>query len=627
MLMVSIAALPGHLGWGECTTRTMSDSMAPPLLTLRNAHLRIGSQVLFADLDLAIGRDDRICLVGRNGAGKSTLLKVIADLIELDAGERFLQPRTTVAYLPQEPDLPTGATALEATISGLGPDDEMSHHLAEAMLARFEIAPDRCIDGFSGGEARRVALARAMVQEPEILLLDEPTNHLDIKAIEQLEQDLKDFRGAIVMISHDRRFLSALSQKTWWLDRGKVRASDQGFDHFDSWSAEVLQNEEAELHRLSKAIEAETEWLHFGVTARRKRNQGRLRRLKAMRQERAEQIRPEGQAKLETGIANKSGRLVIEAKTITKSFGDHLIIDGFSTRIMRGDRVGIIGPNGAGKTTLIRLLTGSMPPDEGTIRLGTQLDVALIDQRRDGLDLSATPWETLCPDGGDQVEVQGRWRHVVGYLKDFLFRPEQLRTPIKALSGGERNRLLLAKQLAHPANLLVLDEPTNDLDMDTLDLLLEMLADFAGTLLLVSHDRDFLDRLVTSTIVFEGKGRIAEYAGGYSDYMRQRPEAADAGSSAPDRTNKRAKQPKPDRQRDRQSKQHERALTRTLKEIEKLQSQKTILESELDDADLYARDPGSFQAKSDQLAKLQQQLEDAEERWLELEIASEAAAS
>lgn len=602
--------------------------MAPPLLTLRDAHLRIGSQILFADLSLAISRDDRICLVGRNGAGKSTLLKVIANLIELDAGERFLQPRTTVAYLPQEPDLPPGTTALEATLQDLSPDhDESAHYLGEAMLERFGIEPDRCVDDFSGGEARRVALAKAMVKSPEILLLDEPTNHLDIEAIEKLEQDLLDFRGAIVIISHDRQFLSALSKQTWWLDRGKVRSVDQGFDHFDSWSAEVLQNEETELYRLSKAIESETEWLHFGVTARRKRNQGRLRRLKAMRQERAEQIRPEGRAKLEAAVANKSGRLVIEAKEITKSFGDQTIIEAFSTRIMRGDRVGIIGPNGAGKTTLIRLLTGAMPPDQGSVRQGTQLDTAVIDQRRDGLDLNATPWQTLCPDGGDQVEVQGRWKHVVGYLRDFLFRPEQLRTPVKALSGGERNRLLLAKQLAHPANLLVLDEPTNDLDMETLDLLQEMLADFEGTLLLVSHDRDFLDRLVTSTIVFEGQGRISEYAGGYSDYLIQRPPpAAAAELSVLGGTNKTPKL-KPDRNRKNPSKQQERALAKVLKEMEQLQAKKAVLEAGLADADLYARNPGAFQTKTDELALLQQKLDDAEERWLELEVAAEAAAS
>ncbi|MGI9509954.1 MAG: ABC-F family ATP-binding cassette domain-containing protein, partial [Geminicoccaceae bacterium] len=451
--------------------------MAPPLLTLRNAHLQIGSQTLFADLDLTIGRHDRVCLVGRNGAGKSTLLKAIAGLIDLDDGERFLKPRTSVAYLPQDPLLPAGVSALHVVLEGLSSDQRAvsGDHLAEQSLARFDIDPTLQSDAASGGEARRIALARALVGSPDILLLDEPTNHLDIQAIERLENDLQSFRSAVVMISHDRRFLSSLSKRTWWLDRGRIRVLDQGFEGFETWSQDLLAQEEADLHRLSKTIEAETEWLHFGVTARRKRNQGRLRRLKALRQERAERIRPEGQVKLESQSAGASGRLVIEAKSIAKRFGDREIIKDFSTRIMRGDRIGIIGPNGAGKTTLIRLLTGGLAPDQGLVRLGTKLDIAEIDQRRDLLDPSKSPWQTLCPDGGDQVEVQGRFRHVVGYLRDFLFRPEQLRTPIRALSGGERNRLLLAKQLARPANLLVMDEPTNDLDMETLDLLQEML--------------------------------------------------------------------------------------------------------------------------------------------------------
>ena len=603
--------------------------MAPPLLTLRNAHLQIGSQTLFADLDIAIGRDDRVCLVGRNGAGKSTLLKAIAGLIELDGGERFLQSRTSVAYLPQEPLLPSEKTALQVTLEGLkaGHENDADHYLAEQALAHFGIDPTLKTDALSGGETRRIALARALIDNPDILLLDEPTNHLDIQAIERLEEDLRSFRGAVVMISHDRRFLSSLSKRTWWLDRGKVRVLDQGFDGFETWSQGLLAEEEADLHRLSKTIEAETEWLHFGVTARRKRNQGRLRRLKALRQERAERIRPEGQVKLESQSAGASGRLVIEAKSITKRFGERTIIEDFSTRIMRGDRIGIIGPNGAGKTTLIRLLTGELAPDQGLVRLGTKLDIAEIDQRRDLLDPSKSPWQTLCPDGGDQVEVQGRFRHVVGYLRDFLFRPEQLRTPIRALSGGERNRLLLAKQLARPANLLVMDEPTNDLDMETLDLLQEMLTDFAGTLLLVSHDRDFLDRLVTGTIALEGDGQARDYAGGYTDYLRQRPPPpppADGrlrGASS-------AEMPKRDhRQAGREAKQRERDLARLLKTIERLQDEKRALETALADPDLYAKDPYGFAKKSEQLTRVQSQLDEAEERWLVLELDAEAAAS
>lgn len=610
--------------------------MAPPLLTLRGAHLRIGSQTLFADLDVAIERDDRICLVGRNGAGKSTLLKAIAGSIDLDRGERFLQPRTRVAYLPQDPALPKGASARDVVLDGLGAQDAdgAADHLADAALARFDIAPDLAVDHLSGGEARRIALARAMVGDPEILLLDEPTNHLDIKAIERLEADLQGLHGALVMISHDRRFLTALSRSIWWLDRGKVRRLDQGFGAFESWSADVLAEEEAELHRLAKAIESETDWLHFGVTARRKRNQGRLRRLETMRQERAERLRPEGQVKLDVQTAAKSGRLVIEAEAVAKRFAERTIIQDFSTRIIRGDRIGIIGPNGAGKTTLIRLLTGDLSPDSGRVSLGTNLRIASIDQRRDSLDLTKSPWQTLCPDGGDQVEVQGRFRHVVGYLKDFLFRPEQLRTPISALSGGERNRLLLARELARPANLLVMDEPTNDLDMDTLDLLQEMLADFDGTLLLVSHDRDFLDRLVTSTIVLEGDGKAMEYAGGYTDCQRQLRSAtagltkglAPAETSLPEKT--KAAAPKADhREAGRAQRQAERDRARLERQMERLQAEKTTLEAALADPGLYARDPTAFETKSAELARVQKELEQTEERWLEVELQAEAAAS
>jgi ATP-binding cassette subfamily F protein uup len=604
--------------------------MASPLLTLRNAHLRIGSQTLFADLDVAIGRDERICLVGRNGAGKSTLLKAIAGLIELDSGERFLQPRTQVAYLPQDPDLPKGASARSAVLSALAADaDEGDRsYLADSMLERFGISPDLLVDAASGGEARRVALARALITDPDILLLDEPTNHLDIQAIERLEADLQSFRGAVVTISHDRRFLTALSQSTWWLDRGKVRVNEKGFDSFEDWSATVLAEEEAEVHRLAKAIEAETEWLHFGVTARRKRNQGRLRRLHAMRQEKAERLRPEGQARLETQTAGKSGRLVIEADEIEKRFGERLILHGFSTRIMRGDRIGIIGPNGAGKTTLIRLLTGDLPPDSGHVRLGTNLDIAKIDQRRDSLDLGKSPWETLCPDGGDHVEVQGRFRHVVGYLKDFLFRPEQLRTPIRALSGGEQNRLVLAQQLARPANLLVMDEPTNDLDMDTLDLLQEMLAEFDGTLLLVSHDRDFLDRLVTSTIVLEGDGTAMEYAGGYSDYRRSVTAGFTRTETEPGKPAAPPTKAKGDhRIAGRQKRQSERDRAKLEKRMEQLQAEQADLEAALADPDLFARNADAFDAKSKRLTALQNELQDVEERWLELELAAEASAS
>jgi ATP-binding cassette subfamily F protein uup len=591
--------------------------MPPPLLSLRDATVRPGGQPLFAGLSLAVAKGDRISLVGRNGSGKSTLLKALAGLIELDAGERFLQPRTRVAYLPQEPEVDPTASALATTLAGLpaGTDLATDRPRAEALLAGLGIDPAAAVDRLSGGEARRVTLARALVGDPDVLLLDEPTNHLDLPTIERLEQDLTTFRGGLVLVSHDRAFLSALSRTIWWLNRGELRVLGQGFAAFDAWSEAMLAEEEAALARLDKRIAAETDWSHHGITARRKRNQGRLRRLQALRQERARRSAPLGSARLTAATDPAGGRLVIEAENLGKRFGARVIVERFSTRILRGDRVGIIGPNGAGKTTLLRLLTGELAPDEGSVRLGIGLTVGRVDQRRASLDLDATPWQMLCPDGGDQVMVQGRFRHVVGYLRDFLFRPEQVRTPIRALSGGERNRLLLAKQLATPCNLLVLDEPTNDLDMDTLDLLQEVLAEFAGTLLLVSHDRDFLDRLVTSVIAFEGGGRVQEYAGGYSDYLRQRRPVTPPPSVPRPTARPKAGGPSPARLASRR----QRALERLLAEIEALEAAIAGLERELADPELFRRDPGAFQARAARLAGLRDALGAAEQRWLALE--------
>jgi ABC transport system ATP-binding/permease protein len=590
--------------------------MPPPLLSLRDATVRPGGEPLFAGLSLAVSKGDRICLVGRNGAGKSTLLRALAGLIELDAGERFVQPRTQVAYLPQEPELDPTASALAAALASLpvSADLAFDRARAEALLERLAIDPARPVATLSGGEARRVALAQALVGDPDVLLLDEPTNHLDLPTTLRLEQDLAGFRGGLVLVSHDRAFLSALSRTIWWLDRGELRILGQGFAAFDAWSEAVLAEEEAALGRLDKRIALETDWSHHGITARRKRNQGRLRRLQTLRQERARRSAPVGSAKLAAATDPAGGRLVIEAEGVAKRFGDNVIVERFSTRILRSDRVGIIGPNGAGKTTLLRLLTGQLAPDEGSVRLGVGLSVGQVDQRRASLDLDATPWRLLCPDGGDQVMVQGRFRHVVGYLRDFLFRPEQARTPIRALSGGERNRLLLARQLATPCNLLVLDEPTNDLDMDTLDLLQEILAEFAGTLLLVSHDRDFLDRLVTSVIAFEGGGRVQEYAGGYSDYLRQRPPEA-VSPAMPRPAAKLKAGPGPARLESRR----QRELARVIAEIEALEAEIAGLERELADPDLFRRDPRGFEQRTLRLGELQGVLEAAEQRWLALE--------
>jgi ATP-binding cassette subfamily F protein uup len=598
-----------------------------PLLSLRNATVRIGPDPVFTDLGLTVGRGDRICLIGRNGAGKSTLLKALAGLIELDGGERFVQPRTTVAYLAQEPDFLGHRTVLEVVLAGLagGGSVETRRHLAEAAVARFDLDPLRASETLSGGEARRAALAAALVGEPEILLLDEPTNHLDLAAIEQLEQELASFRGGLVMVSHDRAFLTRLSRTLWWLDRGRLRVQGEGFAAFEAWSDQVLESEAGELRQLEKTIAAETEWSHQGITARRRRNQGRMRRLETLRRERAQRPAASGSVRLAGPALAAGGKQVIEALSIGKSLDGRLLIDDFSTRILRGDRAGIIGPSGAGKTTLLRLLTGELAPDRGVVRLAANLQTAFVDQRRASLDPNWTPWQTLCPDGGDQLMVQGRWRHVAGYLRDFLFRPEQFRTPLRVLSGGERNRLLLARQLAQPCSLMVLDEPTNDLDMDTLDLLQEVIADFEGTLLLVSHDRDFLDRLVTSVIAFEGHGRVRESAGGYSDYRRQRPKLQESGRAAAKPSSTKTADGPAARSARAAAKSPQRELARLLPRIDTLQGSIRALEQRLSDPDLFCRDAEAFAAASAELGALQAELETAEQRWLELAVELEHA--
>ena len=599
--------------------------MAPPVLALKNARLRIGQQELFVGLDAVLARGDRACLVGRNGSGKSTLLRVLAGLTELDSGEVFVQPRITTAYLPQEPVLPTVASLADLVLLGLPAAErgEAARYRADILLHELGMEPERAPEGLSGGEIRRVSLAQALVAEPEVLLLDEPTNHLDLPTIEWLEERLAAFAGSFVVISHDRRFLTRLSTRTWWLDRGTLRMSERGYAGFEAWSTEVLAAEEAEIQRLDKRLEAETHWLHRGVTARRKRNMGRLRNLQDLRQQRRQLIPPPGSVKLPGGSPALSGRLVIEAEGISKSFGDRAVLQPFSTRILRGDRVGVLGPNGAGKTTLLKLLTGELAPDTGSVRLGTGLELARFDQHRAQLDPERTPWDILCPHGGDRVQVQGVSRHVVGYLRDFLFRDEQARQPVKALSGGERNRLLLARILAQPANLLILDEPTNDLDIETLDLLEELLADHAGTLLLVSHDRDFVDRLVTSTIAFEAPGVAREYAGGYTDWLRQRPAPQPAPLAAPTKSMKAAAPPRPAAFPAKLQRELDRLPDRMAAVEADIAGRETVLA----DPGLYVRDPQAFARTTGELESLRSDLAALEERWLELESLRESQAS
>jgi len=590
-------------------------------LALRNAAVSFGGRPLFQGISLAVAKADRICLVGRNGSGKSTLLKALAGLIDLDAGERFVLPGITVSYMPQEVTIAVGLTIADHVAGGLAEHAEGRGYRVQQVLDQVGLDGARPAENLSGGEERRASLARALVSDPDILLLDEPTNHLDLPTVEWLEQTLAAYRGGLVLISHDRAFLTRLSNQTCWLDRGRLLRHDQGFASFDSWSEAILAAEEAEQAKLDKRILSETAWSRAGISARRKRNQGRLRQLQQMRRDRAARVGAPDRVRLVAEAGEASGRLVAEAEHLSKRFGETIIVRDFSTRIVRGDRIGLIGPNGAGKTTLLKLLTGELAPDSGTLKLGNNLRPVWFDQRRASLDPEATLWQTLCPAGGDQVMVQGRPRHVASYLRDFLFEDRQLLAPVKTLSGGERNRLLLARILAQPSNLLVLDEPTNDLDMDTLDMLQEVLADYDGTLLLVSHDRDFLDRLVTSVIAVEGQGRTGEYVGGYQDYLRQRPAAVvPAGERAVRRPTVAAAPARPQKL----SYKDQRELDLLPGHIAALEQEIRQLETDLADAELYARDPRAFAKAVDRLSALRRDLAAAEERWLDLETRREA---
>ncbi len=600
-----------------------------PLLQLRNIALTFGGTPLLTAAELSVSAGERVGLVGRNGSGKSTLLKIAAGEIEPDRGSVFVQPGALVRYLPQEPDFSGFASTLAYVEAGLRPDDD--RHAARVMIEQLGLAGDENPAELSGGEARRASLARVLAPNPDILLLDEPTNHLDLTAIEWLETELDSRRTALVIISHDRRFLSTLSRSTVWLDRGLTRRLDRGFSHFEEWRDTVLEEEEREQHKLDRKIVAEEHWLRYGVTGRRKRNMRRVGLLRELRQQRRAYRGVVGDASIVAGSAPPSGALVIEAKGLGKSYGERSIVHDFSIRVARGDRIGIVGPNGSGKTTLINLLTGALAPDAGSVRLGSTLALATLDQHRDSLDAAVTAVDALTGGGGDTVMVNGHAKHVVSYLKDFLFTSEQARTPLGKLSGGERGRLMLARVLAKPSNLLVLDEPTNDLDMETLDVLEDMLADYAGTVLLISHDRDFLDRLVTGVIVPEGDGAWIDYAGGYSDMLAQR--GADLARAsrktepkgAPPKTGRetaaKAAEAVPPKRRLVFKDKH--ALETLPKTIAKLQKQMNVLQAKLGDPDFYARDRAGFEQASATLGELQRKIAAAEEEWLQLEILRE----
>ncbi|MEN5081374.1 ATP-binding cassette domain-containing protein [Bosea sp. TWI1241] len=596
-----------------------------PLLHLRDVSLTFGGQPLLETAEIAVSAGERVCLVGRNGSGKSTLLKIAAGLVEPDGAERFVQPGATIRYLPQEPDFSGFPTALAYVEAGLGPGDDS--YRARYLLEELGLTGDEDPASMSGGEARRAALAHVLAPEPDILLLDEPTNHLDLPVIEWLESELASLRSAMVLISHDRRFLTALSRATIWLDRGHTRRSERGFGNFEAWRDEVLAQEELDRHKLDRKIAREEDWLRYGVSARRTRNQRRLGELHSLREQRRTARHAVGSVRLEAAEAQGSGKLVIEAVDASKAYGERSIVKSLSLRVARGDRIGIVGPNGAGKTTLINLLTGALAPDSGTVKLGTALEMVTLDQRRESLDPATPLGDALTGGGSDQVMVGGQPRHVISYMKDFLFQPIQRGTPVGALSGGERGRLMLARALARPSNLLVLDEPTNDLDIETLDLLQELVADYPGTVLLVSHDRDFLDRTVSSTLISDGDGVWTEFAGGYSDMLAQRGRGVGARSrNAAPQQRQAAEAPKAQpaaaQQKRKLSFKEKHALETLPKALETLQAEAAKLNAALA-GDLYTRDPKLFAKVTARLDEVSREIATTEERWLELEMLRE----
>ena len=601
----------------------------PPLLRLDGVALTFGGTPLLTGVELNVLPGDRIALVGRNGSGKSTLLKIAARQVEPDRGEVFLKPGTTLRYLAQEPDFGDFETVGDYVNDGLGPADDP--YRVTFLLESLGLTEGMLPVNLSGGEARRAALAKALAPEPDIILLDEPTNHLDLPTIEWLEDEIRQMRSALVVISHDRRFLQTVTKATVWLDRGAVKRIDEGFGAFEAWRDKVLEEEERDLQKLDRKIVREEHWLRYGVTARRTRNQRRLGELHGLRQQRRDTRRAVGQAVMQVGETRESGKLVIEAEGISKAYDGRVLVNDFSIRIGRGDRIGLVGPNGIGKTTLLKMLIGELKPDTGKIRLGTNLDLAFLDQKRASLKDDVSVTEALTDGRGDQVMVNGEPRHVAGYLKDFLFQPEQIRTPVGQLSGGERARLLLAKTLATPANLLVLDEPTNDLDMETLDLLEELIAGYPGTVLLVSHDRDFLDRTVTAVISPSGDGLWLEYAGGYSDMLAQKRDAAS--------TEKKARGPASNGKSGgkasgtgssasgggsagsaKLSFKQKFALENLPKTIAKLEADIAKAEVEMADPDLFSKRPDRFQQLAKLVADNRSALAKAEDEWLELEM-------
>lgn len=600
--------------------------MAPPLLTLKDIALTFGTTPLLERAEMTIFARERLCVVGRNGCGKSTLLKIAAGLIEPDAGERFVKPGTTIRYLEQSPDLSAFETIgdyVQNALEGAQSAAQIPYYL-DALGLNGSEDPRH----LSGGECRRAALVRVLASNPDILLLDEPTNHLDLPAIEWLESELARYKGALVLISHDRAFLSKLSQKTLWVDRGETRVFGKGFSAFEDWRDEFLEQEALERHKHARKIVREQHWVVHGVSGRRKRNVRRLKELQTLRAQKQGEKKTVGKANISVVAGQTSGKSIAKLENVSKSFDGKPVLQGVNVKLVRGERLGIVGPNGSGKTTLIKLITGHLMPDTGTIERGVNIEPLIIDQNRSGLSLDTTLKQALVDGDGDTVIVGDNQKHVLAYMKDFLFLPEQVRSPLHALSGGERARVELARGLRKPSNLLILDEPTNDLDLETLDLLQELISEYQGTVILVSHDRDFLDRTLSKTLAYEGEGRWQIYAGGYTDMTRQRgfgvhakeTETANVRSSKSPKTAVRKAAGKP-----KLSYKHKYRLEILPSEIEKLETQLRTMQKEFENPDLYRKDPQKFNALAKRLEEKEAEIARLEDELLELEILQEDA--
>ena len=599
-----------------------------PLIQLNGIELTFGGKPLLSNLNLVVNASDRIALVGRNGSGKSTLMRILAGLIEADSGSRVCAPGVKVSYMEQDPDLNNFETLGDYARSKLSLGEA---YKVDAFSRGLKLNLKSSVSSSSGGERRRVSIAKLMAERPEVMLLDEPTNHLDIEAIIWLETELRKLNTAVIIISHDRRFLTSLSRSTIWIDNGKARRHSKDFSHFEDWRDRIWAEEDIARHKLKRKIKAEARWAIEGISGRRKRNMGRIRALKTLRENFAHQAVRKDLGSISFETTEISGKQTIVANKITKSFSNTHIVRNFSVKVGRGERIAIVGPNGAGKTTLLKLLTGELNPDQGTVKLGTNLKIATFDQNRQVLNSETTLWETLTNSSeteilgkGDYVSVRGESRHVVGYLKDFLFNENQFRSPVSSLSGGEKARLILAKIMAKDSNLLVLDEPTNDLDIETLDLLQELIANYEGTVLIVSHDRDFIDRIATSTIAIE-KGNAVIYAGGWSDYLLQNKRLQEQQTLELGKTRLSNKKTKT------KSKQIVQSITEKLTftqmhrlnslpdEIQKIEMEIKKLTELLSDMGLFKSDKKKFLKLSDGLVERQRNLAILEEEWLMLE--------